>query len=208
MKAYLERLSKKQKDTFFIQVGSHNGKNNDPLNSFVISGRFKGILIEPMKSIFLELQKNYASVQGLIFENVAISNKVEKKTIYSLNPPSGFELPIWYDQLSSFYIDVILSHEKDIPQIRDFIIKEEVQCLTIESILEKHQIFKVDLIHIDTEGYDFEILKLIPFSRITPEIIIYEHKHLSEEDKSAAMLFLNNAGYTTIAYTEDVLALK
>ncbi|MBK7697246.1 MAG: FkbM family methyltransferase [Saprospiraceae bacterium] len=39
--------------------------------------------------------------------------------------------------------------------------------------------FSIDLLHIDTEGYDWEILKQLRLAKYFPRPIIFEHKHLS-----------------------------
>jgi hypothetical protein len=53
----------------------------------------------------------------------------------------------------------------------------------------------IDLILIDTEGYDLKILKMIDFRRFRPKLIIYEQELLSPEDKAAAHSLLRSYGY-------------
>lgn len=54
--------------------------------------------------------------------------------------------------------------------------------------------YHFDLLVIDTEGYDFEILKLLNFDSVKPTCIHYEHIHLGE-NKVPAEEFLLAAGY-------------
>jgi hypothetical protein len=43
----------------FIQVGSNDGKLNDPLRKFVLKNFLEGIMIEPQSEIFQQLKENY-----------------------------------------------------------------------------------------------------------------------------------------------------
>jgi len=45
---------------------------------------------------------------------------------------------------------------------------------------------KIDLILIDTEGYDLNILRTIDFRRFCPKLLIYEQHYLSLHEKAAA----------------------
>jgi len=40
----------------------------------------------------------------------------------------------------------------------------------------------VNLLCIDVEGFDYNILKLFDFKKYSPEIVLYESKHLSDLD--------------------------
>ena len=67
---------------------------------------------------------------------------------------------------------------------------------------------KIDLIHIDTEGYDYEVLKLFPFCTFQPRVVIFEHSHLSIADRQAAAKMLEGRGYKIAYYGADTLALS
>ena len=41
----------------------------------------------------------------------------------------------------------------------------------------------IDLLQIDTEGFDYEVLKMFDFNTYRPVIIQYEHFHLSMEEQ-------------------------
>ncbi len=48
--------------------------------------------------------------------------------------------------------------------------------MKINGVLGKHNIHGFDILSIDTEGYDFEIIKLIDLKRFHPEVILFERK--------------------------------
>ena len=71
----------------------------------------------------------------------------------------------------------------------------------------KYEINKLDLLQIDAEGYDFELLKIFPFSKVTPRIIHFEHLHLNETDRDASLKFLHNLGYYFVLEYFDITAV-
>ena len=82
--------------------------------------------------------------------------------------------------------------------------------MTFEDIRKKYNIKKIDFILIDTEGYDFEIIKLIDFNKSKPNIIIFEHKHLSAsvEDYKYCLSFLKNESYVFRINSGDTMAYQ
>lgn len=51
------------------------------------------------------------------------------------------------------------------------------------------------MLTIDTEGYDYEIIKQVFLTEIKPKIILYEHKLLSIKDRTDSKKLLKNCGY-------------
>ena len=72
-------------------------------------------------------------------------------------------LPQWYDGIGSFSREAVLDHARLIPDIEDRLVRTEVPCLTFDSLCAKHDVGAVDLLLIDTEGYDHQILAHINF---------------------------------------------
>jgi hypothetical protein len=84
---------------------------------------------------------------------------------------------------------------------------EKINCVLLTSLVEKYNYHNLDFLYIDVEGYDFEIIKSIDFSKLNPRLIYYEHRHLSSEDKENSKKFLSEKGYDIIAGEFDNLAI-
>src|SRR4051812_40969419 len=84
----------------FVQIGSNDGKKNDPLFYYVKRNRWKGILVEPDPANFKKLLNNYMDTEGLIFENVGIGPAAGDLLFYRLGNITDQE-PGWYDQVGS-----------------------------------------------------------------------------------------------------------
>ncbi|MES2489436.1 MAG: FkbM family methyltransferase [Pseudomonadota bacterium] len=197
-------------NAFFIQIGSNDGDQLDPLKDAIRTKNWKGILIEPVPYVFEKLKKRLGSNPRLTLENIAISKQAGVMPFYHLRNAEEQALdkpPRWYDALGSFSLDVVLKHENLIPDIKERVIVSNVNVTTFDDICRKNNVEKIDLIHIDTEGHDFEILKTIDFPRYRPKLVIYEHHHLNPVDRAAAQEYLRKSGYEVFEEILDTWCL-
>src|SRR5215467_4330257 len=71
----IKRKLHSRSSVFFVQVGSNDGLNGDPLHKLIKSDpRWKGIFIEPVRYAFDRLRLNYDGEDRFVYENVAISD--------------------------------------------------------------------------------------------------------------------------------------
>lgn len=201
----VELYAKVKKDVFFIQVGANEGSTEDPLFGPIKIKKWKGILVEPLLDEFNTLKENYKNCPGLIFENVAISDKVEAKPFYSVDKEKS-DVPFWVTKLSSFDKSITSQVADEFPDA--VITSKYIECQTITNLLQKHQVKNVDLICLDTEGFDHYILKTIPFHLIQPEIIIFEHRHLSDNDYEDSIRLLKQEQYAIYKDEYDTIGIK
>ena len=197
--ASLQILAALLPDVSFVQIGSNDGVTEDPLHPFIVPYGWSGILVEPVPYIFERLVQNYAACDGLRFVNAAIS--ADKKTMFRL-PSSNGATSTWQERLATFHPEILKNHGRLHDHFKDVesrLIEEPVRCLTFESLLtECNSDGAVDLVHVDAEGHDYEILKMLIASTVRPLLIIYEHRHLSSSDNLACKADLKRAGYRTI----------
>lgn len=197
---------------FFIQVGSNDGEQLDPLRQAILGHPWRGIMIEPVPYVFARLQKNYGRyAERIRLENYAIADRDGKLPFYHLAPVADFRkegLPRWYDALGSFNRDVLLRHAAFIPDLPQRVVCTEVPSLSFESLCRRNGVEQVDLLHTDTEGYDFELLKMIDFQRWRPRVLIYEHLHLNDADRVACQAYLRGHGYSLLQEAMDTWCLN
>ncbi len=159
-----------------IQIGSHIGNTiNDPLYNNV-DETDKIIFIEPVPYLFEKLVQNYNEKfpqNNFIFINKAVSNFIGKIKLTIPSEKNDFtKLPFFASQLGSINPSHIQMHDARI--ITDEL---EVETTTINEIIKEYNILNIDLLHIDTEGHDYVILKNYDFC-IKPTKIMFEHKHM------------------------------
>jgi FkbM family methyltransferase len=167
-------------------------------------------MVEPVPYVFERLRRNYAEVAGVVTENVAVADRDGELPFYHLIEPDPAErdgLPSWYDGIGSFSREAVLGHQEHIPDVADRIVQTDVPALTFESLRARHGIERVDLVLVDTEGYDWEIIRNIDLAASKPRLVVYEHFHLSREDRAACRAHLGDFGYETMEEGFDTFCL-
>lgn len=221
---FSEILKKYQSNNFFfIQIGACDGKTFDPIFEYVNKCKWKGILVEPIPYHFENLKLNYKNNEGLIFENSAISNVSGITEMYTVNPNKSKNLPEWVIGISSlsneknalsakYWKDPISKSHRDkgysYEELEKVIEKIKVNGITFNDLIDKYNVEKIDLLQIDTEGFDFEIIKQINFKNIRPKIINFEYKNIKYEDFYECYNYLKINNYITVSMgKQDLLAI-
>lgn len=199
----INKIFKNRNNVFFLQIGANDGiSGNSFLRQYILNNHWKGILVEPVPHNFKKLVMNYEGTTGLFFENVGIGSEVGVQPFYHFSESSS----AWHNELGSFKREVLSNHNID--KVDEMIITVDVPVLTIESLIKKLDAKNIDIITIDTEGYDFEIIKTIDFKFIKPLIILYEHRHLSKQDYRQSIKLFSQNNYSTYSeYGSDTIAV-
>lgn len=201
----IERIAEGCEHFFFVQIGANDGVMYDPIHRFVNQYEWAGVLVEPVDIYFNQLKKNYGHNPKLIFENVAISDKQETRMFYRVKQGLDF-LPAWCNGLGTFHLDVLLTHRWAIPNIADYVVKQPVNCITFLSLLEAHNIDRLDLLLIDTEGHDYEIIRQINLDQLQPKIIVYEHQYIKQPERKQCERMLQDSGYALAKHLGNTMA--
>jgi FkbM family methyltransferase len=202
----IEGRTRGKRDIFFVQIGANDGSAGDPLHRLIVENKnWRGIFVEPVKFVFDRLKANYGNDQRFVFMNVAVSDHPGKLPFFYVaeNAKSVLpNLPFWYDQLGSFNRQHIVKHLNGV--LIPFIVSEDVACVELSEVLA--DVTKVDVLHIDAEGHDYRILTQVPFATLAPDLIIFEHKHLAEDEREAAHVLLRREGYEIMEIGPDTIA--
>lgn len=140
-----------------------------------------GLSIEPLK-IYLD---NLPEVEGVTKLNYAISDFDGEISVYWVDPETieNLGLPNWVRGCNS----VDKPHQTVVNLLTDLGLGSAYRvdtcpCLTWNTLVKTHEISKVDLLKIDTEGHDAVILNQIADSQLTifPKKIVFEKNELSD----------------------------
>ncbi len=168
-----------------LQIGANRG--SDDLTHIIYDNKDKlgkVVLVEPLSILHSQLQKCYENI-SIIIEPVAISAHPTQEKIsffYAKSNAPNYEV-------ASLSKEHVLFHgfpENDI-------VEEAVVCYTVNELLNKHNLWKLDLLFIDAEGYDDKIIRSINFNKFSISEIIYENIHI--KDKQMLSLFLRTKNY-------------
>jgi FkbM family methyltransferase len=206
----LRRVLEGRNNLTCVQVGSNDGVHGDPLHELIEDNRgWRALFIEPIPSIFARLKANYGDAARFAFANVAISDTSGPMRLFGVSERArcelGNSLPFWFDQLGSFNREHIVRHLDGI--LEPYIVELDVEAVTLNEVLRRHGIDRVDLLHCDTEGHDLVVLSSLDFARYRPLLVLYEHRHLSDEDRAKARSMLGSLGYSLREFEGDTLAV-
>jgi FkbM family methyltransferase len=211
----IEKLYKPSEELRLVQVGAHDGQSYDPLNHVIRRQKTSGVLVEPQQRAFRKLRDAYSDVPGLHFENCAISDSDGHLDFFKIRDDAP-DLPIWLDQSASLDREVLsnaLKYFRDakgvraIPSDHESLIEvRRAPTMTWANLLEKHQIFDLDLLVIDTMGHDCKLIELFPFQRLKPRIIHFEHSLAPGHELKACLDLLERNGYSLAKVAVDTIA--
>lgn len=195
-------------DVFIVIIGANSQQLDDFLSPYLTLKNLTGLLVEPLKDIFDSLLAGYHGRTNLHFENSAITKRNGAKNFYRVN--KDLANSAWTKGLGSLSKSVIEAHQNQLENIDRMIVKEKVNGISFSSLIEKYSISHINVLQIDTEGYDFEIIKTINFEQLKPDIIIAEYLHLTLYQYYVCVEYLDEKNYLVYKNTDsfDFVAIK
>lgn len=216
LELFVRRMLEKNinKKAFILQVGANLGLEGEELPDTIYNlvrsdaGRFEGVLLEPMPEYFAFVKKKYAGFSGIHVEQGAIVENDGSVTLCRVNPASGVQKSFFHG-IATFNKDVLSTRLKREGLIH---LLEEIQvpAVSFKTLVSKYGITLVDILQIDTEGFDFEIIKMFfQQTAIRPSIINFEWTELNSAkfEKKGAIQFLTSRNYQIAEYGSDIIAI-
>jgi FkbM family methyltransferase len=192
---------------FFVQIGAYDGTSFDGIHELARRLGWRGLLVEPQPIAFRKLQEAYAGHEGVVLVNAAINDSCGERQLHLVADVHGQPLEALggLASFSRFHVQDWLDgdgrrHNPDAAGIAS----ETVRCVTFADLLA--DVDYVDLLHVDTEGYDLEVLRLFDLERYAPPIVRFEHVHLSRAEWDEAVRLLAGQGYRVLREAHDTTA--
>ena len=184
-----------------IEVGANDGKSSDHLYKYIVNYPWRGLLVEPQPDAFERLKVNYGAFHGrLSFENVAISNDPKPITLYRAPKTDGSTVASSNKKTTAKQLQISVS---DLEMI-------QVPTATIDGLIAKHRFENVDVLQLDTEGFEWIAMQTMDLRKTRPMLIGFEHGHLSPDSIGRMTRHLNDHGYQVHfgGYESDSVALR
>lgn len=175
-----EYIQTSNQDFFVLQIGANDGKMADPIHNKVKMYKWSGLFVEPITYLYNRLRTNYNGCNNLKFENSVIAKHTGNIDFFQFPEEleNNKEFPFWASGMGSVLEPFDSPGHKNVKSKNFEMVKKKTPCLTFTDLLNKHNVKHIDLLQIDTEGFDGEIICSIDFSRIRPKYIRYEEKHI------------------------------
>ncbi|MDX5385994.1 MAG: FkbM family methyltransferase [Alteromonadaceae bacterium] len=192
----------------FIQIGANDGQRFDPIYEFVTSENFKfsGLVVEPVPRFYRALKQVYCDQPGIKAINAAIHNDQSEATLYVVGEAYESKVPEWALGTASFNRDHVIK-----PQVPEAYVEAiQVPCLSLSELMRQESIEHIDLLQIDTEGYDAEIVRSINFDKVRPAMIHFEHGMgdgvMTQVEFDELIVLFNKNGYQVLPEKYDAVA--
>jgi FkbM family methyltransferase len=196
-----DRYAARHRKVVFVQIGSHNGIDGDPLARWIDRHpKWCGTMVEPIPEQFdalTELRGNQARFR-LVRAAITDHDGTVEMTVVDRTE----DLPDGVTQLSSIHTDVVLG--ADVP-VSDHLRRVVVPAMTFASLMEGSP--QIDVLHIDAEGHDAVILDQVDLVSVRPAVVMFERAHLSHADRESCEVRLSEAGYRVVSNSLDTVAL-
>ena len=181
----------------FIEIGANDGVAEDHLAPFIRRHRWKGVMVEPVPHVFERLRENYDDLGGVALENAAIASHDGTVPFHILAPTAetGKAGLDGGDLFGSLRPDSVEGIWSDFPELERRLDTIEVPCMSFASLCRRHGIDRLDLLVIDSEGYDHEILAQVDIDGLRPRIVVYEYCHMTGETRRECESRFEALGY-------------
>jgi len=204
------KVAKRLKNPTLVQIGSNDGKTGDPLHRLLMAHPdWIALLVEPVPWLFERLQASYSERPGTLMARVAVADGPPRQQPFYFVSAAAKDalpsLPDFYDQVGSFdesHITKYLGAE-----CKPFIVCIPVPTVCFAELLRQYNLPTPNILHIDAEGYDWEILRQVDLTAAGPDIILFEHMLLSVPAKSEAFARLEPF-YRIKDLGSDLLCIK
>lgn len=204
----LDKVLLHQSEFRFIQIGGCDGISFDPLFPYIreYSGNISGVIVEPVLSYAMELEELYSELNGVEVVQKAIHAEAGTMKFFRADMNHADNLPDYAKGVASFNKKHLMKFK--IPE--EYIIEEYVDCISLNKLLRERNINHIDLLQIDSEGYDAGIIKQVNFSEFRPSVIRFEHGlrdgTMDGATFSEVISLLNRENYDCIVEDYDVTA--
>jgi len=187
---------------YFIEIGT---SDFDTFEHLAEKG-WKGIFVEPVK----ELLDNLKRYDGCIYENCAVLDKMDTMTLKYYDPEWAEG---WRRGVGSISpINIFNLH----PSLQKHELTREVDVVTLDYLIKKHNVKKIDYLKIDIEGLEYRILDDYSWD-IKPDTLKVEHKHWRghwngtgrgrKNNITAYIKKLESMGYSVTRDLQDLMAV-
>lgn len=184
---------RKKSHNIFFDVGAHRGESiNLYLSKFKINEIYS---FEPLESNFdiLKQKENFFKKKfkntKITIENFAFGSEIKKNKIKELNESSSST----FNEINT-NSKYFKKKKSFLPSLnkKKFFLEKEVQVFTLSEYIKKKSFKEIDFIKIDTEGYEFNVLRGLESKINKIGLIMFEHHYHDMLEKNYKFSDINN----------------
>lgn len=204
VETFVEKIVKDNKINKIIQVGSNDGVTDDYVKSIINKYNLKAILIEPSPEAFKKLKKNYNNSSNISFINKALDKENIIKKFYQVDEKFLNSYHKNIDVLSSFSKEHLVKWGVKSSHIQTI----NVECTNWTKIFKDYNFEDVQIVCIDTEGYDHVLIEnLISETEVRP-VIVFEWLNIPYIEFKKIFNILKKNNYKFMKFQKDIISYR
>lgn len=187
------------KNGVFVDVGAHDGITINNTLYFEKNNGWRGINIEPIKSVFDSLVINRPNSINI---NCAICNN-DGETEFIFNTGYTEMISGIKDTFDNRHLQRLQNENKNYGGTTEII---KVKTKKLETICNENNISHIHYLSIDVEGAEFEVIKSVNFNNVFIDVIGFENNY---DDTSIPIIkYLEDRNYVMIHKSLDIFMIN
>jgi FkbM family methyltransferase len=189
----------------FVQVGANDGQREDPLRRHILANGLSGLMIEPNAAPFGRLVEAYRDRPAVKAVQAAIGTEDGTVDLFVFDRAveNGHQLDL-LSSLDRSILDRIKRQDGLLAQV----VAMPVPQRKLTSLVVEQGFADASLLLIDTEGYDYEVLKTIDVEVFAPRMIQLEHIYLGGPSLAGAVKWLADRQYSTLFTHSELVGVR
>jgi len=190
----------------FIQIGANDGRRADPIRAFIDDYDWTGLMFEPLRANFADLQRHRGGNPRLRLRRAAIDAVAGRRLLYDLSPAATAALPDWTRGLGSFSRERVAQAARELSLPDSAIMAEDVETITWAQVWQEFGPRRCDVLVLDTEGCDIPLLRAADLANHLPRIVHFEHACATLDERISFHRELVDLGYEINTHEGDTTA--
>ena len=202
-------IFRRSKRPSVLQIGANDGIRADPVFKFITEKELDAVLVEPVPSTFAQLKMNYAKFPNAKLVMAAIAESTGSMSLYVPSRSLLTETPK-LSGLCSFKREILIGelqregYRHPEGEVREIV----VPTFSVDDFIKAQGIDTIDVLQIDTEGYDWRILSQFDLDDLRVSLINMEFFHLEFEEKRHCIDHFASHGFKIAFTLGDIIAYR
>lgn len=207
----VDYLQKSDPNINALIIGAMDGQEFDNLSALYTSENWNVLFVEPVPKMFEKLKSNFTNIKNKKFEQSAVASKdgMVEMVVTDMNIIENDEFHPAYKGMSSMLpLRNGLSNLIEQEAVQQISSKTQVNGITINSLLKKHQIKHLDIVQIDIEGHEWMAVSQFDLETLKPGVFVIEHIAVPGEELDLLCKHFVNHGYGIYWEDADLVAIE